>query len=57
MNTPQATSTTTKIDSAISTAERISERLQAILDRLPADLSLAQQAAWFCGTTEQAVKL
>ena len=58
MNAPQATSTTTKqspIDSAISTAERISERLQAILDRLPVDLPLAQQSAWFSGHSEQAV--
>jgi len=57
MNAPQVTSTPTKIDSAISTAERISERLQAILDRLPADLSPAQQVAWFSGVAQQAVKL
>ena len=60
MNAPQATSTTNKqspIDAAISTADRIMERLQAILDRLPADLPLAQQATWFGGDSEKAVKL
>lgn len=58
MNKLQTTSTTTKqsaIDSAISTSERISARLQAILDRLPADLTPAQQATWFSGHSEQAV--
>ena len=45
----------TPIDAAILTTERISERLQAILDRLPVDLPLAQQATWFGSNSEQAV--
>ena len=54
MNTPQTTSTTTKqsaIDAAILTAERISARLQTILDRLPVDFTPAQQSAWFHSET------
>ena len=55
MNTTSTTNKQSPIDSAINTATRISERLQAILDRLPADLTSAQQVEWFSGTTEQAV--
>lgn len=60
MNKMQDSKTPTKqspIDAASLTTTRISERLQAILDRLPADLPPSQQAKWFCGNTDQAVKL